>query len=199
MAADWRTLILTSTIALAPLAGCQPEAENDAGSSSSSSSRSGGLVYDASWEAPDNPLAQHEEWTDVTLGGETFAVALALDMATRTGGLSDVPNIPEDRGMLFVFPTRQRLQFVMRDCLVDIDIAYLTDSGSVGKMYTMTVDPREEGESDFAYERRLRRYDSAFPARMALELPAGTLDRLGVKIGDQVGFGDLDALKRMAR
>lgn len=196
MAALWRNLILTSSLALAAMGGCQPDAN---GTSGSSSGGARGVVFNDDWEDPDNPLSLHEQWTKATIKGETFTVALVTTPETRVKGLGDVPEIPEDRGMLFVFPTQQRLGFVMRDCFVDIDIAYLTDRGTVGRMYTMTVDPRREGESDAAYERRLRQYHSVIPSRLALELPGGTLERLGVEIGDEVGFKDLDALKRLAR
>ncbi|GAB4544441.1 MAG: hypothetical protein Tsb0013_01560 [Phycisphaerales bacterium] len=147
---------------------------------------------------PDNPLLAMTDTARVTVGGERFTVALALDQDTRVKGLGDVPEIPPDRGMLFVFPTDQYLSFVMRDCKVDIDIAYLTEKGRIGRIHTMKMDPRQEGEGDFAYEMRLERYPSGFPARMALELRAGTLERLGVSVGDVVEIEDLEALKGRA-
>lgn len=146
-------------------------------------------------QAAANPLLAITDTTQMEVGGETFTIALAIGPDTRLKGLGDVPEIPENRGMLFLFEEDTQLGFVMRDCLVDIDIAYLTASGTIGKMYTMTVEPRLEGESDGAYERRLTRYHSRFPARMALELRAGTLERLGVSVGDRVDIPDLEALK----
>ncbi|MEM1422440.1 MAG: DUF192 domain-containing protein, partial [Planctomycetota bacterium] len=150
-------------------------------------------------DEPFNPLLAMTDTTKVRINGDPFTIALALDDPTRLKGLGDVPDIPVDRGMLFVFPRDQHMGFVMRDCLVNIDIAYLTAEGRVGRMHTMTVDPRQAGEGDFAYDLRLTKYRSGFPARMALELREGTLERLGVSIGDTIEIEGLEELKERAQ
>lgn len=134
----------------------------------------------------------------VVLKGERFWVEPALDDSVRIKGLGGRESIDADGGMLFVFPQSRQLEFVMRDCLVDIDIAYLDDAGRVLSMHTMVVEPRKPGESDSVYESRLKRYSSRFAARMALELRAGTLKRLGVQPQDVVEL-DLAGLKARAR
>ena len=88
--------------------------------------------------------------------------------------------------MIFAFPSPQPLAFVMRDCRVPIDIGFLADDGTILNMYTMRVQPRREGESDAAYERRLVRYPSARACRLVVEFQAGTFARLGVRTGDRI-------------
>lgn len=144
-----------------------------------------------------------EEETDadvarVKLKGETFYVEVAADNDTRMRGLGGRDHIEDDGGMLFVFPQAERRQFVMRDCLVPIDIAFLDGGGRVLTMHTMPPEElQREGETDREYENRLERYSSRFPCEFALELKAGTLDRLEVQEGDLVGF-DVAGLKNRA-
>jgi len=134
----------------------------------------------------------------VTIDGRTFEMELALDAPTRTTGLSFRERIPEDGGMLFVFPDAQRRNFVMRDCYVPIDIIYLDGTGRVTAMHQMEVEPRREGESDAAYERRLTRYSSRFASQFVIELKGGMLDELDVEAGEKIEL-DIDRLKRLAR
>ena len=189
-----RELTLAGLLMTATLTGCQGD---QSGAPSTAPDENGSGAEAA--PQPDNPLLAMTDTTTVRLGGETFEIALAMDQETRVKGLGDVPDIPADRGMLFVFPTSQHMGFVMRDCLVDIDIAFLSETGRVGRMHTMPADPRREGEGDFEYELRLEKYRSGFPARMALELRAGTLERLGVSIGDKVEIEGLEDLKEQAQ
>ena len=134
----------------------------------------------------------------VVIDGRTFYLELALDEPSRVQGLSDRDFIAPDGGMLFVFTNSAVRQFVMRDCLVDIDIIYLDAAGRVVESHQMVVQPRNEGESDFAYEQRLQRYSSRFPSQFVIELAGGTLDEIEVKAGDKPEC-DLEGLKRRAR
>ncbi len=134
----------------------------------------------------------------IVVKGATFWVEGVFDEATRIKGLGGRESLPEGGGMLFVFPDTNLLEFVMRDCKFDIDIAFLDDSGRVVAAYTMKNEPRNPGESDSDYENRLERYPSRFASRFALELRPGTLDRLGVKPGDLLEL-DTESLKKRAK
>lgn len=151
----------------------------------------------------------------VKIAGKSFHVELAADEPTRMRGLGGRTTIAPDGGMLFVFPPSQVTvhDFVMRDCPIDIDILYLDGAGRVLTTYTMKAEPRNpdgsEGKDgqlgrpggdrpEDKYEAKLKRYSSRFPSPFVIELAAGTINRLGVKEGDQVGFDTAD-LKRRAR
>ena len=142
--------------------------------------------------------ACEEGFARVVIGGEVFCLEEALDDSTRIVGLGGRESIDEHGGMIFVFKRAAVHEFVMRDCLIDIDIAYLDGSGRVVNLHAMTIDPRREGESDQAYEWRLKRYSSRYAAVFAVEVRAGTLERLGVRVGDVVGL-DSAGLKQRAR
>jgi uncharacterized membrane protein (UPF0127 family) len=129
---------------------------------------------------------------DVTIGGERFRLELALDDAQRFAGLSDRDHIAPDGGMLFVFPDTARRAFVMRRCLVPIDIIFLSHNGLIVSMHRMAVEPYDTPEH------RLKRYDSGWPAQYAIELAGGTLDRLSLESGRRIDLPH-EELRRRAR
>lgn len=141
------------------------------------------------------PVAQAEDSTtqQVMIKGETFTLELALDDASRLQGLSDRSEIAEDGGMLFVFPKEEKREFVMRRCLVPIDIAFLNAKGEVVWMHAMQVE-RDPDTPEYL----LKRYRSHYPAQFAIELKEGSLRRLGLAQGDRIDL-PLEELKGRVR
>jgi uncharacterized membrane protein (UPF0127 family) len=136
---------------------------------------------------------------EVTIHGQTFTLDLAADNPTRMLGLGGRESIPENGGMLFVFPESRGLRFVMRDCPVPIDVMFLDPTGVVTAVHTMPPEePQGPEETDFMYESRLAKYSSRFPAQFAIELKGGRIAELGVEPGDTIDL-DLERLKRLAR
>ena len=134
----------------------------------------------------------------IVIEGHAFDLELALDQAARARGLMGVEEIPEDGGMLFVFPEPAHQGFWMANCLTDIDIIYLDAFGRVTATHRMAAEPpRQPDESTFAYHNRLPRYPSRRPAQFVIELKAGWLDQLDLKVEDKIEL-DLDRLKAMA-
>lgn len=124
--------------------------------------------------------------TAVQMGGETFQLEVAYTNRDRYFGLSGRESIDTNGGMLFAFRRAGVRQFVMRHCLVPIDIVFMRSDGTVVQTYTMPIEPRFPGETDAQYERRLTRYSSIEPVELVAEFKAGTLTRLGVKPGDVI-------------
>lgn len=124
---------------------------------------------------------------EVEIGGETFRLEVAADRVTRYAGLGGRESIEANGGMIFVFPETAIRYFVMRDCIIPIDIMFLDGAGTVTATYTMQPErPRAEGESNTEYERRLKRYYSKSDSRYVIELHAGTINRLGIEHADRV-------------
>ncbi len=197
MAARWAltTLACALVALIATLVACQPNEPSDHNA-------------DAPRPTTNEPLAEHlykppppfDETVPVTIAGEEFRLVPALDNSARVKGLANWAVIPPRGGMLFVFPYPAAQKFVMRDCLTDIDIAYLNAGGRVLTTYTMINQPRRPGESDAAYEERLfttSDYVSGAAATFVVEVAPGTFDKLGVKPGDVIEF-DHAALKARA-
>ena len=115
----------------------------------------------------------------VTVRGQSWQVELAATADQRYQGLSDRKDLPAGRGMLFIYPQPQILDFCMRYCLIPLDIAFIGPDMRVVKIYTMEVEP---------YGRDTRLYSSEAPAQYALEVPMGALAAAGVRVGDKVEF-----------
>ena len=123
----------------------------------------------------------------VTIGGRTFDFEVAANEAAIQRGLGGRGEIPEAGGMIFVFPFPSNHSFWMRDCLVDIDIAFIDRDGVVVAAYEMKAEPlRGEGESEAAYFARLARYPSGPKAHFAVETRAGTNKALGIAVGSRI-------------
>lgn len=141
----------------------------------------------------------------VRVKGQTFYLEIAANDEVRVPGLGKRTHIDDDGGMIFVFPRPQLLDFVMRDCLIPIDIIYTDPTGRVLQTHAMKIEaPRGPGEGlpgdlrNPKYEARLTKYPSKYPAQFAIELKAGTIEKLGVKEGDKLDF-DFEGLKKIAR
>jgi len=132
------------------------------------------------------------EVTRVTIADRTFILELALDDSSRHQGLSDRASIAPDGGMLFAFPQARKLSFVMRRCLVPIDIIFLDASSRIVAMHEMAIEPYDTPES------ALKRYPSHYPAQFVIELAGGTLKTLDLKLGQQIDL-PVDRLRKWAR
>ena len=123
----------------------------------------------------------------ISIKGQPFELEVASTTAAIQKGLGARELIPENGGMLFVFPDAQPRRFFMKDCLVDIDILFLDPLGRITAIHTMAIEPlRGPEESQAAYEQRLKRYPSIFPAQYAIELKAGRIAQLGLSQGDKI-------------
>ncbi len=127
----------------------------------------------------------------VEIGGERFELELALDDDARYRGLSGRESIAEDGGMLFIFPRERERTFVMRDCLVPIDILFLGGRGQVLSAHAMQVEPPGQRADPSTF------YSSDGRSAAVIELKGGTIRRLGVEVGDVIAL-PLIQLKRRA-
>lgn len=135
----------------------------------------------------------------IDLGGVRFAAELAVDPGTQHRGLSGRDQIDPLGGMLFAYPSPRAMQFVMRDCLVPIDIAFLDTAGRVVALHEMKVEtPRQPWETPRQYEARLPRYQSPPEAHFALEVAGGRFAELGVGVGALARFDTGAVLGRLA-
>lgn len=124
-----------------------------------------------------SPPAEILSTETVDIGGQTFTLELAFTRENRRQGLMFRRELPADRGMLFIFEQADTLSFHMQNCLIDLDILFLREDGSIAQINTMKAPPPGE-PSEY--------YSCNEFCTYAVELPAGTAERLQLKIGDKI-------------
>ena len=100
-----------------------------------------------------------------------FQVELAQTADERAQGLMYRKELGEDRGMLFLFPRRERIAMWMRNTEIPLDMLFISDDGRVTQIHERAV---PHSEAIISSRRRVR---------YVLELPGGTADRLGLAPG----------------
>ena len=122
-----------------------------------------------------------------SLGGESFDLEVADDLAATKKGLGGRESIPAGTGMLFIDSTVKIQSYWMLGCLTDMDIAFVAPNGLIRATYTMAKEaPRGANEPEAVFHARLKRYSSNLPAKYAIETPAGTNKRLKLKPGEKI-------------
>jgi len=111
----------------------------------------------------------------VELNHERFSIELADTQEKRTLGLMFRDSMPEDHGMLFIFPGETRRSFWMKNTRIALDIFYF-DSNLTLVSVAENTPPCRTPECP--------NYPSDGPAKYVLELNAGKAVELGVKRGD---------------
>ncbi len=118
----------------------------------------------------------------VKIGDKTWQVEIARTEKERYQGLSGRDEIPDGRGMLFLYPRAKNLSFCMRGCKIPIDIVFVGPNCRVVNIFEMQVEPDLAGRVG---------YSSNLPAQYALELTGGAAAQAGIAIGDLVEFIDV--------
>lgn len=106
-----------------------------------------------------------------------IGVWLALDATQRARGLMHVPAMPDDRGMLFIYPRERRVSMWMQNTLIPLDMVFIRSDGTVANVAADT----EPLSPESVYSRG--------PVSAVLELNAGVAARLGVEPGRRIYVG----------
>jgi uncharacterized protein len=124
-----------------------------------------------------SPQAETLSTDVVEIGGEKFTLELAFTNEDRRRGFMYRKELPADRGMIFIFAQSIQSPFHMENCLIDLDILFLQADGTIVQITTMKAPPPGEPSRQY-YCRNWYRY--------TIELPAGTAERLKLKVGDKI-------------
>ncbi len=119
------------------------------------------------------PIFSHS----LSLGSQSFDVAIADTEILREQGLSFTESLGEQEGMLFVFETPEVQSFWMKDMNYPLDIIWI-DS-------TKHIVGFNENVSPDSYPQT---FSSAIPILYALEVHSGTVKKLGLESGMSVSF-----------
>ena len=124
-------------------------------------------------------LISKEKNGKVFVRGQEFSVEIADNPMKRSRGLSGRRNLEMNEGMLFLFSRAGYQSFWMKDMRIPIDIIWIKNNKIVG--FERSVQP-EPG----VRTANLKRYASPEAVEKVLEVSAGTAERLGIEVGDEV-------------
>ena len=124
------------------------------------------------------PYRAAEGLRSLELGGTTLTVEIAADLRSRERGLMHRNSMPEDHGMLFMYPTATMQNFWMKNTFIKLSIAFIDKDGTIVNiedMEPMTLRPGAASHAAVPY---------------ALEVVQGWFDKHGIKAGDKITLPD---------
>jgi len=115
----------------------------------------------------------------VILGGKEFSVGIAKTPSEREQGLSGRKSLPQDNGLLFIFDKPDKYGFWMKDMNFPIDIIWISNENKIVYLQKSLL-PSTYPEVYYPNDR----------AKYVLEITAGQVEILNLKIGDTVEFSN---------
>lgn len=120
---------------------------------------------------------QDVDLSRVHIGHQVFNVEIADTNKERQKGLMWRQEMPQDRGMLFVFSRAERHSFWMKNTLIPLDIIWISADKKVVDVHTLQPCPAETLRCPGTFP--------SAPAQYVLEVNAGAFNG---NIGDTVEF-----------
>ena len=118
--------------------------------------------------------------TTVTVGSARFDVEMATTMAEQACGLSGREGLGDGQGMIFLFGSGNMQSFWMKDMNFGLDIIWISHDAVVG--FAQNVPPPSPGTALW----QLKIYTSPPDVNTVLEVPAGTVAKDNIQVGDAV-------------
>jgi len=115
------------------------------------------------------------EITKIEINKNTIFVEIAKDSATRQLGLKFRAQLSADSGMFFIFNSVGVYGFVMKDVLIDLDIAFIDDNFNI-----MQIEKLNKGSEKVIYPK-----NKIF---FALEMNKGYFESHNICVGDKLVF-----------
>lgn len=123
-------------------------------------------------------LPQNNTTSKLEINGTVFNVEIADSESRRNKGLSNRESLATNSGMLFVFPKPDKYAFWMKGMKIPLDFIWIKDLKIVDLL--VHIQPPKDGEKDES----LPVYSSKQEFNKVLEVNAGTIARLNIKVGD---------------
>ena len=111
----------------------------------------------------------------MAIAGERVQVELVVTDAQRSRGLMYRRTMKDNRGMLFVYPKKERLSFWMKNTFIPLTIAFIADDGTIVHLEDMAP-------------QTLLSHQSPKAVRYALEMNKGWFSKRGIEVGAKAEF-----------
>lgn len=116
------------------------------------------------------------ELVKLSVGSQVFEAEIADEPLEHSRGLSERTSLPENQGMLFIFPNAASRYFWMAGMKFPLDIIWIRDNEIIG--FSENLPPASRTDYPF--------YSSPVPVDKVLEINAGLVEKLRIKAGDSV-------------
>ena len=110
-----------------------------------------------------------------------FQLESAFTPKSQEHGLMFRTELPQDGGMLFHYGTARQVYMWMRNTLIPLDMLFVKPNGSIAHIVENAAPHSEEPRG------------TLIPVSAVLELPGGTVKRLGIAVGDHVRYAAPDS------
>jgi len=107
-----------------------------------------------------------------------ISLELALTPSEQAQGLSDRSNLPENQGMLFIFPQEKELTFWMKGMYFPLDMIWLNKNNEVVDV-SLNQQPCGPNVACPIIMPKV-------PAKSVIEVNAGVVEKYGIKIGQRL-------------
>ena len=111
--------------------------------------------------------------------GQIFQLEIASTPEQWVRGLMFRKSLPENSGMLFMYPREDYYAIWMKNCFIPLDLIWLDSKGRV--IYIVENAPPCKKEPCPVYEPMMK-------ARFVIELKSGSVKKLHLKLGDRIAI-----------
>ena len=144
----------------------------------------GALIFANPGGGPKNlPLPfmpQQTKTAQLEINGNSIKVEVADTPGARKKGLGGRSSLGENEGMLFIFDNLDKHPFWMKGLSFPLDFVWIKGDKVVDTL--SDIQPPKPGQPDS----ELPIYSSSTPTDKVLELNAGTIQKLNIKVGDDI-------------
>lgn len=112
----------------------------------------------------------------IQLGNQILQVEIADTPSTRSKGLMERDELPEQSGMLFVYPKEELLSFWMKNTRIPLSIGFFDKERRLLQVIDMDISKEKEPSVI---------YSSYRPAKYALEVQRGWFKKYKIQLGDK--------------
>lgn len=116
----------------------------------------------------------------IMIGNIPVTVKLSKTVDEHNKGLSGVTSMPENEGMLFIFPSKARPAFWMKDMIIPLDFIWIADNKVI------QIDKDVKAPPFGTTDANLKLYLPNELIDHVLEVNAGFSEKNNIKVGDSV-------------
>ena len=134
-------------------------------------------------QTPELPfLPQKGKFISLQINGKVIKVEVADTAEKRKKGLAGRESLAENEGMLFIFEREERYPFWMKGLKFPLDFVWIKDNEVVDILENIPPPAKKQKDSDLPI------YSAQTAINRVLELNAGTVQKLNIKVGDTVSL-----------